>query len=370
MNQFKFMNKAYRAFFLLLFCVLMFAAINGCGNGGGDTAASGTTTGLKITVVPTPTSVAAGAISIIVAQVNNADDTAAPGVTVTFALPVNNSTANLKNLSGSATAPVTGITDVSGTAMAIYTAGGASPGLPIDDSVSASVTGATAAATITRLPESGTGNRIISFTEIPETLPAAPVSGLVIMKVKVTADNLTSPVVGVTVTFSILASGLGTLSSTSAITDTNGEAYVIFTRPATGSGETVVRAQIPGTINGGDAARIVYWTSAGSTTGITLLANPDLLNAGNLSTLTATVLDGSGNGVSGLTVTFNLIVNNSGGSFSSTVPLTTTTATTDASGEAIVIYYSGTTGGVSDSITATVSSGGNTYTAAENIQYW
>ncbi|MCK7511819.1 MAG: hypothetical protein MZV70_52410 [Desulfobacterales bacterium] len=45
----------------------------------------------------------------------------------------------------------------------------------------------------------------------------------------------------------------------------NGEAFVIFDRNgAVGSGETIVRAQISDTINGGDAALIVYWTDIAS----------------------------------------------------------------------------------------------------------
>ncbi|MGB5217058.1 MAG: hypothetical protein WBN66_02045 [Smithella sp.] len=72
-----------------------------------------------------------------------------------------------------------------------------------------------------------------------------------------------------TVTFTIIA-GTGILtnptagtvsgSTTTAVTDASGVAWILFTRPATGSGDTVVRAQILGQANGGDAARIVYWT--------------------------------------------------------------------------------------------------------------
>jgi hypothetical protein len=365
MNQFKFMNKTYRAFFLLLFCVLMFAAINGCGNGGdtavtptptptgynvaltasvsslqagqgsiltatvtngsGDpvsglavtfsllidnsvatltpsgvvttnasgeavkaytagsfnldtsledivqasvtgatgfvimtrTAGTSMTTGYRMTVTATPVSLAADAISVIVANViNNATGTGASGVAVEFDLLIDNSGATLT--------PVYLTTDASGTAIATYTAGNNTPSLSIQDVVTASVTGSAGAVIITRLPNAGTGNRILSFTEDPETtpdLPIGPTYSNVIMKVKVTTDDLTSPPAEVvTVTFSILAGGTGTLSSTTATTDTMGEAFVTFTRPTTGSGDTVVRAQIPGTINGGDAARIVYWT--------------------------------------------------------------------------------------------------------------
>lgn len=213
--------------------------------------------GYRMTVTATPVSLAADAISVIVATVtNNATGTGASGVAVEFDLLIDNSGATLT--------PVNLTTDTSGTAIATYTAGNNTPSLSIQDVVTASVTGSAGAVIITRLPNAGTGNRILSFTEDPETtpdLPIGPTYSNVIMKVKVTTDDLTSPPAEVvTVTFSILAGGTGTLSSTTATTDTMGEAFVTFTRPTTGSGDTVVRAQIPGTINGGDAARIVYWT--------------------------------------------------------------------------------------------------------------
>ena len=72
-------------------------------------------------------------------------------------------------------------------------------------------------------------------------------------------DDLTTPVVDETVTFSIVT-GAGSLSALTALTDTQGNAFVFFTGPGgAGPGETVVQATIPGTPNGGDAARIIYW---------------------------------------------------------------------------------------------------------------
>jgi hypothetical protein len=323
-------------------------------------------TGFQMTVSATPPSLAAGAMSVLIAQVYNPDSTPAIGQSVTFGFVTNNSGAPALSV-------VSGTTDSTGQAVAVYTAGNNDTSKSIQDVFQASLSGGEAgAAIITILPQAGTGNRIKSFTQDPATSsgsPIVPPYHQVVMKVTVTTDDNTTPVVGKVVTFSIIA-GSGTLSAATATTDDNGEAYVLFTRPETGSGDTVVKAQIEGTTYGGDAASIVYWTGAASAASITLSANPYLMNAGNLSTITATVLDGLGNGVSGLTVTFNLTVNNSGGSFSSGSTILTTTATTNTNGKAVVIYYSGPTGGVSDSITATVSSGGNVYTAAENIGYY
>jgi len=230
--------------------------------------------GYRLTITATPVSLAANANSVIIAKViNNATGSDAAGVTVTFAMPINNSTATLKNLSGSATAPVTGITDAQGYAIATYTAGINTPSLSIQDVVTATVTGSAAAAIITRLPNIGTGIRIKTFIQDPEWVwPDPYVAGpsSVIMKVTVTTDDLETPVKSETVTFSMIL-GSGTITagggaSTSVllmplpvVTDDNGEAYVIFTRPGVGPNETIIRAQILGTTNGGDAARIVFW---------------------------------------------------------------------------------------------------------------
>jgi len=319
--------------------------------------------GYRLTVTATPVSLAANAMSVIVAKViNNADGSDASGVAVTFAKLIDNSGATLTTVGS-------GITDASGTAIATYTAGSSTPSLSIQDVVTASVTGSSGAAIITRLPTLGTGNRIISFTETPETLPATPASGVVIMKVKVTTDNLTSPVVGVTVTFTFLAGGTGTLSSSTATTDTNGEAYVIFTRPATGSGETVVRAQIPGTINGGDAARIVYWTdvSGGTSLRLDLSSGTYFMQLpGNKLTITGTVTDGGGNPVNGATVNFNFTTNNSGASL-----VTLAGGVTGSDGKAFATYTAGSTDStttVQDIIIGTASSG--TLSATDTVIIW
>ena len=293
-------------------------------------------TGYRLTVTATPVSLAANAMSIIVAKViNSADGTDAAGVAVTFDLLIDNSVATLTTVGS-------GNTDAEGYAIATYTAGNHDPSLSIQDAVTASVTGSAGAVIITRLPTLGTGNRIISFTEIPETLPGTPVSGVVIMKVKVTTDNLTSPPSpGVTVTFSILAGGAGTLSSTSATTDTNGEAYVIFTRPATGSGETVVRAQIPGMINGGDAARIVYWSqSAATSLSITVVPTPDTVYAGQQSIVVATVLNSDATPAAGQTVSFQFANGVATGPSGATIN-TINSGLTNASGEAWAAYTAG-----------------------------
>jgi len=235
--------------------------------------------GLAITITPTPISLPANALSVLLAQVNNADGTAAAGKEVTFSFSGGSATsgATLSDIdagtSGLTTA--TGVTDINGQAVALYTAGNASPALSIDDGIFATVTGAADAEIIQRLPTVGTGKRIVSFIQTPATGFAAPIGPPwddVVMKVKVTTDNGTTPVVDESVRFTIIY-GTGMLTNpndgttggyiTSPIdvtTDNNGEAWALFTRPAAGTDDTVIRAQIFGTTNGGDAASIVYWT--------------------------------------------------------------------------------------------------------------
>jgi hypothetical protein len=77
-------NKIYRLSFLLIFCLLLFTALYGCGTGPDTVAAPGTSTSLTITIVPTPDTVYAGQQSIVIAKVLNADATPAVGQTVNF----------------------------------------------------------------------------------------------------------------------------------------------------------------------------------------------------------------------------------------------------------------------------------------------
>ena len=335
------------------------------------TAASSVHTGSLITVTPTPVSLVAGALSAIVAQVNDASGNPVAGETVTFALQVNNSGATLS--------PLTATTDGSGKALSIYTAGSNSPSLEIDDAVSASVTGASGAAIITRLPAAGTGNRIISFTQTPKTCNDGSCTlgrikspdYNVQMTVKVTTNDNTTPVKNKEVLFSIVI-GDGTIFDTASntagagdppltvSTDDNGEAWVTFARPEAGIGDTVVRAQIEGTTNGGDAASIVYWK--GIMPSLKLEASSTTVIAGGTSTLTATVTDDAGTAIINAHVTFTIAVNNS-----SAPALVVLNANTDSSGHARATYTAGATAPAIDNISASTTYYGFDASDAVNI---
>jgi hypothetical protein len=210
-------------------------------------AGGGGGTGFRMTVTATPASLIAGAMSVIVAQVNNADGSAAAGLAVTFGFVTNNSGAPALTV-------VNGTTDAGGKAIATYTAGSNSPSLSVDDAVFASVTGSAGAAIITRIASTGTGNRI-SLTITPGTLSTA--AGNAVLTATVLRNNGT-PAAGETVTFSIVTGG-GTIAPLTGPTNNSGIANAIFTGPGTGSGEAVVRARISDTVNGGDAIGIINW---------------------------------------------------------------------------------------------------------------
>jgi len=256
------MNKIYRSFFSLIFCLLMFTALYGCGTGPDTVAAPGPTTGLKITVVPTPTSVLSGQQSIVVATVLNADATPAAGQTVTFSFADGAATGT----SGATISTInSGLTNASGEAWAVYTGGSLTEGLDIFDIVQADVSGTIALTTITRI-RAGTilagGYSIFSFEGDPVTSPTGRFDtfGVANCKLMVTLAPVT---VGIPVTFSIFR-GPGTLpAETTKLTDTNGEAWIFFDLPVPAAGEeTIVRATVPlvaPQTNGGDTVSVIYW---------------------------------------------------------------------------------------------------------------
>jgi hypothetical protein len=209
----------------------------------------GTATGFQIGVTATPTTLAAGATSIIVATVTNANGTVAPGQPVSFAFVSNASGANLSPLNS-------GITDAGGKALAVYTAGSFSPNQTVQDVITAAVPGAVAAAIITRQAATVTGNRISSLTAIPSILSSAT-GGTSIVTATVVGGAGVTPVPGVTVTFDVLAGG-GSFVTPTATSANDGRANGVFTSPSNpllAGTQSVVRA----TIAGSDAVVIINW---------------------------------------------------------------------------------------------------------------
>ena len=194
------------------------------GTGGGGAG------GVGLVVTAVPTSLNAGALSVITATVANATGPAA-GQTVTFAVVNNNSGATLTTLNG-------GITDANGKALATYRAGNASPAMTVQDVVSAAVPGSAGAAIITR---TGTGVTGYAVTLTPPGDFTGSWTGQTaggILTARVT-NSSSQAVSGMTVTFSI-ESGGGALTSATAVTNANGEAVTSFSRPVSEPAGTVI----------------------------------------------------------------------------------------------------------------------------------
>lgn len=220
----------------------------------------GGTGGIVMTVTATPSTVnettVANMTSIIVATVKNADGSPAIGQAVNFrflnGLPAP-SGARFDVLSG-------GITNANGEAIAVYTVGNLRPAESVQDVVEAFIPGVTGSAVIiTRALYTGTGNRIFSFLA-----SGFGTSSAIILKATVMRTDTLTPVSGESVTFStIVTTGGGVMRTASgilgdpltALTDSNGEAYVVYTAPAVSPGYAAIRA----TIAGGDAATVITW---------------------------------------------------------------------------------------------------------------
>ncbi|MGB5216968.1 MAG: Ig-like domain-containing protein [Smithella sp.] len=221
-------------------------------------------TGLVLTLTPTATSVTPGNTSLLTARIVNGDNEAVSGLMVTFEFSVNNSTASLLSDSGTGTT-VTGTTDGAGKAIAVYTAGTVAPTEIRLDTIRASVTGASDVVVITRAPNPGPENKVLTLTQNPATSPDARVvyneSSTVLITATVTRNGLAWPTEPIT--FSVV-SGLGNIVSAASETDANGRAEATFelpiglTTPVLGT--TVIAATIAG--EGGSPIIVhtpVYW---------------------------------------------------------------------------------------------------------------
>ncbi|CAK0751348.1 adhesin/invasin [Gammaproteobacteria bacterium] len=257
----------------------------------------------------------------------------------TFGNPVVGQLVNfdlVTNGSGGSLGVASAVTDNSGRATAIYTAG-VSNG--------------------TDVVRARLANGIVATTNIVVNTSATVVGSLVVVAgaVSVVADGASTvsiratvrdtsglPAVGMVVNFSTTA---GILSAATAVTDATGGAEISLTAP-----NQVGNATVTGSLNGFVASTVVTFL-AGAPAQVTLTAVPTVLNPGGTSTIQATVQDANGNAVTAHTVAFGITTNNSGAALSASAIVT------DASGHALVTYTAGITGGVSDVVTATTTNG-------------
>lgn len=175
--------------------------------------------------------------------------------------------------------------------------------------------------------------------------------------VAIVTDAVGNPKAGVTVTFTV-ASGGGSLSATSGITDASGQASVQWTL-GSGTGPQAVVATSPGlpavTFNANSGAS----TSASVTivSGNNQVASPGVQLA---QPLRVRVTDSFGNGVAGVSVAFTPAPG--AGTISPAI------ATTDASGFAQAVWTLGPAGGLKVA-TATTSAGSVQFSAGSTVTY-
>jgi len=143
------------------------------------------------------------------------------------------------------------------------------------------------------------------------------------------------------VNFTLLTANGGSINPRTRKTDINGVATTVYT-----AGYNDYDDEIQATLDNGTTA-FLFINKTGTT--ITVTASPTSVSAGQASVVTATL---TGNNA-GVTVTFTMPVNNSGGHLSAS------SATTDGSGQAQVTYIAGSnnpTKDVSDSVQASAGS--------------
>jgi len=324
----------------LYFVCLMALMLCACGTGASSSDPLGTDT---ITVNASVTSLGVGQGSLLTATVTNAAGNPVTGRSVSFAFKINNSGGTLSILNNE--------TKSDGTAVASYTAGANSAANSLEDTIQVSISnGSTGAVVITR---SGIGG-IFTLKAEPTTLDANQSS---VITATVT-DNKGNPITGKTVDFSIPVGNSGSpgyrlpaLTTYSGVSDSSGIVTTIYS-PGNALPTNKVDDAVQAILADGSNRVVVITRKAESVTplSISVLPDPNSVNAGQVSIITATLTGDNNNGV---TVTFSLPINKTGAILSSS------TAITDSVGKAVVIYQPGVnspTLSVQDAVQAAVGS--------------
>jgi hypothetical protein len=308
---------------------------NGSSNAVVITRSAGTD--LSVSVAASTTSVNAGQTSTITATVTGDKKS---GAAVTFTLPVNASGASFINAGGSSVSSLTLTASGSGIATAIYRAGSTSLDTTVQDTVQVGLTnGANGAVILTRMAT------IPTTYAVSIDVPSTPVTAGQFSVITATVTSGTTappatPVAGITVTFTLPINNSGaTLSTSSAVTDGNGEAVVTYQ-----AGAATPTLTVYDTVKAADdsVSSTAVITRTGSTYTVSIDPPPITpVTAGQVSIITAkvaTVTSASGSTptpAGGVTVTFTLPVNNSGAALSAS------SAVTDGNGNAVVAYTAG-----------------------------
>lgn len=159
---------------------------------------------------------------------------------------------------------------------------------------------------------------------------------------------------GVNVTYRLLTSNGGRLSSSSQRTDGSGTASVVYT-----AGNNYSQDVIQATLENGNSAFLIVkktGTAPGISIKITAPPSSPSVKANGFVSITAQVTDNSGNPVSGEAIEFSLLENGSG----ATVKVQN--AVTDAAGNATALYQAGGNHPANDVVQAKLLSNGSVST--------
>ena len=295
-----------------------------------------------VTVSASPNIVAPNGTSTITAQLADTNGNLVGNHAVQFSAPsgqfvggglVLNGTTNEQGVvSVSYTAPLSGTVTVTGTAE------------PEGGSIknTANVTVNNAAAPVTG----------VAITAGPSSIPA---NGSSTSIVRATVTGATGALPNVQVNFTSTA---GSLSSSSATTDSNGNATVTLTST---SSTLPITSTITAATGGVSSTTTVAFT-ANVPNGVTVALTPPTVAINGTTTVRATVLDGSSNPISGVTVDFAVSPNNSHGALSAT------SAVTNTSGVATITYTAGNnTAGSTVTDTIQASTGGKQGSSALTV---
>jgi hypothetical protein len=206
------------------------------------TRTAGTPWSSNVSLSADPTSLTAGQVSIIKANISGVIwwDGSTSSESVTFTIPINNSGGGFIDANGNSVSSITSKVENLGDVSVIYKAGSASPGTMVQDTVQAVLlTGATSAITITR--SAGAVGYVVTVTPTPSTLMTRTGVSVITANVK---DNLGTAYIGASVAFTVTsAGGVGAATvTTPATTNGNGDAISNYSSTHTAATSDIITA--------------------------------------------------------------------------------------------------------------------------------
>jgi hypothetical protein len=318
------------------------------GTGTGGSPATGTAT---LTIALSPSNALTAVLgATVVATLTDASGAPKANEVITFSTDASFGTLNagfaLTNTSGVATVT---LSQASGAVLGAAYVTASSQTLGLSASAGYSVGGG-----------GGGGGVTVGSVSATATPASATADGFTLVTIKATVlDTASVPISGQAVTFS---STVGTLSSSTAVTNTSGVAQVFLTAPTTTGSANIVA------YTGGVPASVLVTFVAGLPATVDIAATPTSVAALGTATIVASLTDYNGNAVgAGQTVTFGTS-SITGGHFTDLAGVLATSTTTDALGKAKMLYVAGTcTGSCTDFLTANATNAAMTTTYATNL---